>query len=152
MELEAKIAQDLTAAMKAQDAGRVSALRLVKAEFQKRQIEKRAPLDNADVIKILNTLSKQRREAADQFTKGNRPDLAKQELSELQLIESYLPAAASPEELRQAIEAALAETGATSIKEMGAVMKATMARLVGKSVDGKDASDLVKARLTRPAA
>ncbi len=148
MGLEAKITQDMTAAMKAQDSSKLGALRLVKAELQKRQIEKRAPLDDSDVIKAMNMLAKQRREAAEQFKAGNRPELAQQELTELQLIESYLPAAASPDELRQAVESALADTGAKSIKEMGAVMKAVAAKLAGKSVDGKAASDLVRSRLS----
>ncbi len=149
MTLAIRISQDMTAAMKAQDADRLSALRLIRAALQKQEIEKRAPLDDGEVIKVLGALAKQRREAADQFETHNRPDLAQKELAELALIKSYLPAAASAEEVRQAVEAAVAETGAASLKEMGAVMKAVMAALAGKSVDGKAVSDLVKERLSR---
>lgn len=148
MTLEAQLQHDLIASMKAQDQEKTSALRMIKAALEKRFIEKQAPLDDGDVMKILTMLAKQRREAADQFTLHHRPDLALKEHRELDLIMSYLPPTASAEELRQAVEEALTETGASSPKEMGAVMKVVMAKLVGKSVDGKAASELVRSRLS----
>lgn len=148
MTLEDRIQHDLVTSMKSQDREKTSALRMIKAALQERFIDKQAPLDDGDVAKVLTALAKQRREAADQFQTHHRPDLALKERRELALIESYLPPAASADELREAVEAAIRETGASSPKAMGAVMKAVMAKLADKSVDGKAVSELVKARLT----
>jgi len=147
MSLLDTIQKDLAAAMKARDELRLSVLRMVKAALKNREVEKMRPLDDAEGIQLLQSLVKQRRESVEQFTKGGRPDLAEKETQEIAVIESYLPAAPSAEEVEQAITAAIAETGASSAKQMGAVVKAARARLQGKSVDGKALSDRVRARL-----
>jgi uncharacterized protein YqeY len=105
------------------------------------------PLDEPTELQILNTLIKQRKEASEMFRKGNRPELADKEDAELKLIESYMPSAPTPEEVDAAIEAAMAESGITSLKQMGVVMKAAQAKLAGKRVDGKALSDRVRAKL-----
>jgi len=147
MTLAEKIQTDLAAAMKARDELRTSVLRMVKAALKNREVEKMRPLDDTESVQLLQSLVKQRRESVEQFTKGNRPELAAKETQEIAIIESYLPAAPSAGELDEAVAAAIAETGATSAKQMGAVVKAARARLVGKNVDGKALSDLVRARL-----
>jgi hypothetical protein len=141
------IQQDLASAMKARDELRLSVLRMVKAALKNREVEKMRPLDDAEGVQLLQSLVKQRRESVEQFTKGGRPELAEKEAQEIAIIESYLPAAPSADELEQAIAAAVAETGANSAKQMGAVVKAARARLQGKNVDGKALSDLVRTRL-----
>lgn len=141
------IQQDLASAMKARDELRLSVLRMVKAALKNREVEKMRPLDDAEGVQLLQSLVKQRRESVEQFRKGGRPELAEKEAQEIAIIESYLPAAPSAAELEQAIAAAIAETGATSAKQMGAVVKAARAHLVGKNVDGKALSDLVRIRL-----
>jgi uncharacterized protein len=147
MALLDKIQLDLVAAMKAKDEGRLSALRMVKAALQKQQVDSMKPLDEASETQVLRTLLKQRREAAEMFRKGGREELAAKEEAEIGVIDRYLPAAPSESELEQAVDAALAETGATSQKQMGAVMKAVQAKLAGKLVDGKAVSEMVKRRL-----
>lgn len=147
MSLLDRIQKDMTASMKARQEDRLNALRLVKTALTKHQIDSMKPLDEKSELQVLNTLMKQRREAADLFRKGNRPELADKEEAELKLIESYMPASASPEEIDAAIAAALAETGVTSLKQMGVVMKAVQAKLAGKRVDGKELSDRVRGRL-----
>ncbi|MCS6951983.1 MAG: GatB/YqeY domain-containing protein [Bryobacterales bacterium] len=147
MTLLERIQQDLTAAMKARDEGRLGALRMILTALKKHQVDSMKPLDEAAELQVLNSLVKQRREAAELFRKGGRPDLAEKEEAELRLIESYLPAAPSEEEMEAAVAAAIAETGATSMKQMGAVMKAAQAKLAGKRVDGRVLSEKVKARL-----
>ncbi len=137
----------MVAAMKAKDEARLSALRMVKSALKKHEIDSMKPLDEASEMQIMNTLLKQRRESADLFRKGGREELAKKEEAEIQILESYLPAAASTAELDAAVSAAIAETGATSAKQMGAVMKAVQSKLAGKRVDGKVVSELVKQRL-----
>ena len=144
-----RIQTDLTAAMKEKDELRLSVLRMVKSALKHREIEKMRPLDDMESLQVLQTLVKQRRESVDQFTKGGRPDLADKERQEITIIERYLPAAPSDEELHRAVEEAIAESGADSIKAMGAVVKAARAKLEGKSVDGKALSDRVRERLTR---
>ena len=138
----------MTAAMKAREEVRLNALRMIKAALTRHQIDSGKPLDEKAELQVLNTLTKQRKEAADLFRKGGRPELAEKEEAELKLIESYMPAAAGAEEVEAAIAQALAETGVTSAKQMGLVMKAVQARLAGKRVDGKALSDKVRARLT----
>ena len=138
----------MAAAMKAREEGRLGALRMIKTALQKYQIESMKPLDESAEMQVMNMLLKQRREAADLFRKGNREELAVKEDAEARIIESYLPSAPSAAEIQQAVEAAIAETGATSQKQMGAVMKAAQAKLAGKRVDGKALSEQVKAKLT----
>jgi uncharacterized protein len=147
MALLERIQTDLVAAMRAKDEARLSAIRMIKTALKKHEIDSMKPLDEATELQLLNTLVKQRREAADMFRKGGRPELADKEDAELKLIESYMPSAPSDEEIDAAISAALAETGVTSAKQMGVVMKAAQAKLAGKRVDGKALSDKVKAKL-----
>lgn len=144
-----RIQSDLTAAMKEKDELRLSVLRMMKSALKNKEIEKVRPLDDLESLQVLQTMVKQRRESIDQFTKGGRKDLAEKEAKEIAIIEDYLPAAPTDEEIHQAIEAAIAEAGADSLKQMGAVIKAARARLEGKSVDGKVLSDRVRERLTK---
>jgi uncharacterized protein YqeY len=142
-----RIQSDLTAAMKQKDELRLSVLRMVKSALKNKEIEKVRPLDDMESLQVLQTLVKQRRESIDQFTRGGRKDLAEKEQKEIAIIEEYLPAAPSDEEVHRAIEEAIVEAGADSLKQMGAVIKAARARLEGKSVDGKVLSDRVRERL-----
>jgi uncharacterized protein len=143
-----RIQSDLTAAMKEKDELRLSVLRMVKSALKNKEIEKMRPLDDLESLQVLQTLVKQRRESVDQFTKGGRKDLAEKEGKEIVIIEHYLPAAPSDEEIHRAVEAAIVEAGADSLKQMGAVIKAARARLEGKAVDGKVLSDKVRERLS----
>src|SRR5260370_27687525 len=133
MTLKDQIIAEMTAAMKARDAARTSTLRMVKAAIVNREKDKGGELDDEEVTKLLRSQVKQRRDSVEQYQKGGRQDLVDKETAEIAVIESYLPQAASPEEIEQAVTAAIAETGATSMKEMGTVMKATMAQLAGKN-------------------
>jgi uncharacterized protein YqeY len=148
MALLEQIQKDMTSAMKAREEARLGALRMIKTALMKHQIDAMKPLDEATEQQVLKSLVKQRMDAAEMFRKGNRPELADKEDAERVLIESYLPAAASAEEIEAALAAALAETGATSIKQMGLVMKAAQAKLAGKTVDGNALSERVKAKLS----
>ncbi len=148
MSLAEKIQKDLTDAMRAKDALRLSVLRMVKSAITYKETEKIRKLDEAESIQLLQTLLKQRKESIEQFTKGGRQDLADKEKKELAIIETYLPAGASDAEMDAAIAKAIAETGANSIKQMGAVVKAAKAALEGKAVDGKALSDLIRQRLS----
>jgi uncharacterized protein YqeY len=148
MALIEQIQKDMVVAMKAKDEARLSAVRMIKAALMKEKVDSMKELDEAAELKILNSLMKQRRESADMFRKGGRLDQAEKEEVELKLIESYMPAGASEEEIEAAIAAALAETGITSAKQMGQVMNAAKAKLTGKRVDGKALSDKVRARLS----
>jgi len=143
-----RIQSDLTAAMKEKDELRLSVLRMVKSALKNKEIEKMRPLDDMESLQILQTLVKQRRESVDQFTRGGRKDLAEKEAKEISIIEEYLPAAPSDEEIHRAVEAAISEEGADSLKQMGAVIKAARGKLEGKAVDGKVLSDKVRERLT----
>jgi uncharacterized protein YqeY len=147
MSLSKQIVSDLTAAMKAQDATALSTLRMVKAAMMNRQIEKGSELDDDDMQKLLRSLVKQRRDSIEQYEKAGRQELVDKETAEIKVIETYLPQAASQEEIEQAVAAAIAETGATSMKDMGKVMKAVQAALAGKNADGRMVSETVKARL-----
>ncbi len=138
----------MTGAMKAKDAERLGTLRMVKSNLMNRKIEKGSDLTDEEVQKALHTLVKQRRDSIEQYEKAARADLAAKEANEIAFIEVYLPQAATPEEIEQAVAEAVAETGATSVKEMGIVMKAAQAKLAGKSADGKLVSEAVKAKLT----
>jgi len=148
MPLLDRIQSDMVAAMKSKDEERLGALRMMKAALKKHEIDAMKPLDDNTELQVLNTLIKQRRESADMFRKGNRTDLAEKEERESKLIESYMPSAPNDEEIEAAINSALAETGITSPKQMGVVMKAVQAKLAGKRVDGKALSDKVRARLS----
>ncbi len=135
-------------AMRKQEPVRLGALRMLKAAFMNREIERGHALDDAEARQVVTSLVKQRRDSIEQFTKGGRPDLADKETAEIKVLEAYLPPAADPAIVERAIADAIAETGATSAKDMGRVMKATMARLAGQSVDGKTVNELVRAKLT----
>jgi uncharacterized protein YqeY len=149
MTLVERITQDLTAAMKAQDAARTSTLRMAKAALMNRQIDKHAALEDGEATRLLQGLVKQREDSAEQYAKGGRPELADKERAEILVLKAYLPAEVTEEEIAAAVEKAVAETGATSPKDMGKVMKAAMAALAagGKSVDGKRVNEAVKKRL-----
>jgi len=134
--------------MKAQDTQRTSTLRMVKAAMMNRKIEKGAELDDDDVQKLLRSLVKQRRDSIEQYEKAGRQELVDKEAAEIAVIETYLPQAASVDEIEQAVVAAIAETGATSMKDMGKVMKAAQEALSGKNADGKTISEIVKAKLS----
>lgn len=142
-----QINRDITEAMKAKEAERLSALRMVKTALKLRETELPGEVDDAEATRVLNTLLKQRRDAAEQYRAGNREDLALKEEAEARIIQSYLPAAASEDEMSRAIDETIKEVGATSMKDMGAVMKAVRPKLEGKTVDGKALSDIVKAKL-----
>jgi uncharacterized protein len=148
MALLDQIQTDMVAAMRAKDELKLNAIRMIKAALKKHEVDSMKPLDEATELQILSTLIKQRREAADMFRKGDRVELAEKEEAELTLIESYMPAAPSDQEIEHAIGQALAETGATSQKQMGLVMKAAQAKLAGKRVDGRALSEKVRARLS----
>jgi len=143
-----RIQKDLTEAMKTKEELRLSVLRMVKTALKNKEVEKIRPLEDAEALQVLQALVKQRRESVEQFTRGGRNDLADKEAKEIAIIESYLPAPPTEAELDQAIGAAIAETGANSPKQMGAVIKAARARLEGKTIDGKVLSDRVRERLS----
>jgi uncharacterized protein YqeY len=147
MSLKQQIVSDLTASMKAQDAPRTSTLRMVKAAVMNREIEKGGELDDEEMMKLLRSLVKQRRDSVEQYEKGGRPELAAKEQTEIAVIETYLPQGASRAEIEAAVAAAIAETGAGSMKDMGRVMKAVQAALAGKNADGRTVSEIVKAKL-----
>jgi uncharacterized protein YqeY len=158
MSLAEKFQKDLVDAMRAKEELRLSVLRGIKAAIKNKEtdetrlrdeLKKNRPLDEPETIQILQTLVKQRKESIDQFTKGNRPELAAKETKELAIIESYLPAGASDAEMDAAITKAIADTGANSMKQMGAVVKAAKTALEGKTVDGKALSDRVRDRLSK---
>ena len=142
-----RINQDIAAAMKAREAERLSTLRMVKTALKNREIDKMAPLDDAESIKILQSLVKQRRDSVEQYTQGNRPELAAKEEVEIGIIEEYLPAALDEATIERIVAETLAEIGATSAKDMGRAMKAVMARFAGETIDGKVISQMVKAKL-----
>ena len=138
---------DITTAMKSKDAPRLSALRMLKAAIMNKGVEKGRDLDDAEVLLVVSSLVKQRRDSVDQFSKAGRTDLADKETAEIVILEKYLPPAASPEEVEAAVEAAVAETGASSPKDMGKVMKAVMPKLAGKNADGRAINEAVRRKL-----
>ncbi len=142
-----QLQKDLVAAMKAKEEARLSAIRMIKTALQKAHADTGKPLDDATEQQILKSLVKQRIDAAEMFRKGGREEMAVKEEGEKVIIESYLPAAASEDEMQAAIDAAIVETGATSAKQMGLVMKAVQTKLAGKTLDGKWISERVKAKL-----
>jgi uncharacterized protein YqeY len=147
MPLLERIQKDLVLAMKAKDEARLSAVRMIKTALKKVEVDSMKPLDEASEMQVLNSLIKQRTESAEMFRKGWRAELAEKEEAERTLIEAYMPAAATPEEIDAALAAAIEETQASSAKQMGIVMKAAQARLAGKRVDGKALSEKVRVRL-----
>jgi len=148
MALMDQVQKDMVEAMKAHEATRLDALRMLKTALMKHKVDSMKDLDESSELQILNMLVKQRRESADMFRKGNRTELAEKEEAELKIIESYMPSAPTEAEIDAAIAAAIAEAGAPTIKQMGLVMKAAQAKLAGKRVDGKALSDRVRAKLS----
>ena len=147
MSLKDQIINDMTAAMKAQEAARTSTLRMVKAAIMNREKEGGGTVTDEDVLKLLRSQVKQRRDSVEQYQKAGRPELADKEIAEIAVIETYLPQAASEAQIEQAVSEAIAETGASSMKDMGAVMKAVMPKLAGKNADGRTVSETVKKKL-----
>jgi len=147
MSLNEKIGGDTTAAMKAKDTPRLSALRMLKAAIMNKDVEKGRDLDDAEVLQVVASLVKQRRDSIEQFAKAGRTDLVDKETGEIAVLETYLPPAASAEEIEAAVTAAIAETGAASVKDMGKVMKAVMPRLAGKHADGRTVNEAVRRKL-----
>jgi uncharacterized protein YqeY len=148
MTIQEKIQMQMTEAMRNKGQLRLSVLRMMKTAIKNKEIEKMKPLEDGEAASVLNTLVKQRKDSVDQFRKGGREELAQKEEAEIRIIEEYLPAAASDEDIRKAIEDAMQETGASTIKDMGKVMKATLARLAGRNPDGSRVSQMVKDKLS----
>jgi hypothetical protein len=147
MAIVEQIEKNLVAAMKAKEGLKLSVLRMAKAALMNKKIELGKPLGDPEALAVLRTLIKQRRDSVEQFRKGKRDDLADKEEAEIRIIEGYLPAGASEEEIDAAVASAIQETGASSAKDLGKVMKAAMAKLAGKSVDGKHVNEKVRAKL-----
>ncbi|HYJ95895.1 MAG TPA: GatB/YqeY domain-containing protein [Vicinamibacterales bacterium] len=147
MSMNDQVGADITAAMKARDASRLSALRMLKAAVMNKSVEKGRDLDDAEVLQVVASLVKQRRDSIEQFEKAGRADLVAKESSELAVLQSYLPPSATPEEINAAVAEAIAETGATSAKDLGKVMKAVMPKLAGKNADGKAVNEAVRRTL-----
>lgn len=150
MKLRDRINQDLTAAMKAREAERLSVLRMMKTAIKNKEIESLAELDDLQAAQVLSTLIKQRKDSIEQFNRGGRSELAEKEAAEIRIIEQYLPAAVSDVEIEAVVDEVVRATGASSPKDVGSVMKQCMTRFAGKRVDGKKVSDLVKGRLEAP--
>jgi uncharacterized protein YqeY len=148
MALVDDVSAAITEAMRRKDAARLSALRMLKAAFMNREVEKGRALDDGEARQVVQALVKQRRDSIEQFAKGGRQDLVDKETAEIGVLEAYLPAAADPAVIDRAVADAIAETGATSPKDMGRVMKAAMARLAGQTVDGKSVNELVRKKLS----
>ena len=149
MSLHDRLSEDLKGAMKAKDQLRTSVIRLIKAAVLNKELELKKNLDDAEMSRVMTTLVKQRQESVEEYQKAKRDDLAGKELQEISIIEGYLPKALSQEEIVQVVESVLRETSATTLKDMGPVMKAVLARLAGQPVDGKQISDLVRSKLQR---
>lgn len=147
MPIVEQVERDLTAAMKAREELRLSVLRMMKTALKHKQIEVGHALDDSEAVAVLRTLVRQRHDSVEQFRKGGREDLATKEEQEIKILDGYLPPAASDEEIDAAVAAAIAETGATSAKDMGKVMKSSMAKLAGKNPEGKRVSEKVRAKL-----
>ena len=147
MSMNDRVGADITAAMKARDASRLSALRMLKAAVMNKGVEKGRDLDDAEVLQVIASLVKQRRDSIEQFSNAGRTDLVEKETAELNVLQAYLPAAATAEEINAAVAEAIAETGATSPKDMGKVMKVVMPKLAGKNADGKAVNEAVRRTL-----
>jgi len=147
MLLRDKVNAGIAAAMKAREATRLSALRMLKAAIMNKGIEKSHDLDDAEVLQVVSSLVKQRRDSIEQFSKAGRSDLADKETAEITILEEYLPPAASAADIDAAVAEAIAETNATSVKDMGKVMKAVMPKLAGKNADGRAVNEAVRRKL-----
>lgn len=147
MALVEQVEKDLVAAMKAREELKLSVLRMMKAALKNKQVELMKPLEDVPAVAVLRTLVKQRRESVEAYRKGHRDDLADKEEAEIKIVEAYLPAAASEEEIDAAVSAAIAETGAVGARDLGKVMKAAMTTLAGKNVDGKHVNEKTRAKL-----
>ena len=147
MRIVERVEQDLVAAMKARQELRLSVLRMMKSALKLKQVELSRPLEDSEATAVLRTLVKQRQDSAEQFRKGRREELAAKEEAEIKIVEEYLPAAASDEEIEAAVVAAIAETGTASAKDLGKVMKVAMAKLAGKNADGKRVNEKARAKL-----
>ena len=147
MSLNEKIAADIASAMKAKDAARLSALRMLKAAVMNKGVEKGRDLDDAEVQQVISSLVKQRRDSIEQFSKAGRTDLVDKETAEIAVLEEYLPPAATAEEIDAAVASAIAESGATSSKDIGKVMKVLMPKLAGRNVDGRAVNEAVRRKL-----
>jgi uncharacterized protein YqeY len=147
MSLRDRLTEDLKQAMKSRDQLRTDVIRMIKAAVLNKEVELKKDLDDAEMSRVMTTMIKQRKESVEQFEKGNRAELAAKERQEIAIIEAYLPRPLAPDQLAGVVEAVIRDTGATSAKDMGMVMKAVMARLAGQPVDGKQISDLVRSKL-----
>ena len=147
MSLHDRLSEDLKQAMKAKDQLRMDVIRMIKAAVLNKELELKKSLDDAEMSRVMTTLIKQRKEAVEEYQKAKRDDLAGKELKEIAIIEGYLPKALSPEEITQVVETVIRETGASTLKDMGNVMKAVMARLAGQPVDGKQVNEMVRSKL-----
>ena len=147
MTLFERIGQDITAAMRARDQARLAPLRMAKAALMNREVEKGRPLEEPEAEQVIVSLIKQRRDSIEQFTNGGRQDLASKEAAEVGILEAYLPPPVDAAQVELAVDAAIQETGAASVKDLGRVMKAVMGRLAGQTVDGKMINELVRRKL-----
>ncbi|HUR37284.1 MAG TPA: GatB/YqeY domain-containing protein [Terriglobales bacterium] len=147
MSIAEQISKDMTDAMRAREEFRLGVLRMMKSAVKSKEIDKRAPLEDSETLAVLSTMIKQRKESIDQFTKGNRPELAEKEAREIVLIEAYMPKSASEEQITETVKVTIAEMGSPTIKDMGTVMKNVMAKFAGARVDGKMVSEAVKREL-----
>jgi uncharacterized protein YqeY len=147
MSLEKKITDDIATAMKSKSADKLSTLRMLKAALMNKSVEKNRALEGAEELQVVSMLVKQRRDSIEQFTAGGREDLAAKERAEIEVLKAYLPPSVTDDELDRAVAQAITDTGASSPKDMGKVMKAVMTLLSGKTVDGKKVSERVKAKL-----
>jgi uncharacterized protein len=147
MSISDQVTKDMIAAMKSREELKLSTLRMMKSALKNKEIEKRSPLDDKEALQVLSTMIKQRKDSIEQFTKGGRLELADKEASEITIIEAYMPKAIGEAEIVAAVRATIAEMGSPTMKEMGTVMKNTMARLAGARVDGKVVSEAVKKEL-----
>ncbi len=147
MAMNDQVSADIAAAMKARDSSRLSALRMLKAAVMNKSVEKGRDLEDAEVLQVVASLVKQRRDSIEQFAKAGRTDLVEKETGEIAVLQAYLPPSATPDEINAAVAEAIAETGATSPKDMGKVMKAVMPKLAGKNADGKAVNEAVRRTL-----
>ncbi len=147
MSISDQVTKDMIAAMKSREELKLSTLRMMKSALKNKEIEKRSPLDDKEALQVLSTMVKQRKDSIEQFTKGGRQELADKEASEITIIEAYMPKAIGEAEIVAAVRATIAEMGSATMKDMGTVMKNTMAKLAGARVDGKVVSEAVKKEL-----
>jgi len=147
MTLMEEISADMTAAMKARDQARLAPLRMAKAALMNREVEKGRALDEAEAQQVVTSLIKQRRDSVEQFLKGGREELAARETAEIGVLEAYLPPPVDPAEVERAVDESIREAGATSAKDFGRVMKAVVAKLAGRGVDGRAINEIVRRKL-----